>query len=140
MSEFISYVVGFLFDESRQRVVLIQKTKPAWQAGRFNGVGGKVEPGETELAAIRREFREETGLDVPQWDIFINMKGKDWTVAAFRAFGDISSVKTTTEEEVHSFEIEELPEKIISNVRWLIPLALNTNGGIKFPVQITYEK
>ena len=33
--------------------------------GRWNGVGGHVEPGECIRAAARRELREEAGLDVP---------------------------------------------------------------------------
>jgi 8-oxo-dGTP diphosphatase len=34
-------------------------------AGRWNGIGGHVEPGEGVRAAARRELREEAGLDVP---------------------------------------------------------------------------
>ena len=34
-------------------------------AGRWNGVGGHVEPGEGIRAAARRELFEETGLDLP---------------------------------------------------------------------------
>jgi len=34
-----------------------------WFAGRLNGLGGHVEPGEDVLASARREAREETGLD-----------------------------------------------------------------------------
>ena len=43
------------------RVLLIRK-KRGLGAGKFNGVGGKLEPGETELAAIHREAREELGI------------------------------------------------------------------------------
>ena len=58
------YVVGFLFDEDARRyhktghgnVVLIEKNRPAWQAGRLNGVGGHIEIGETPDEAISREF------------------------------------------------------------------------------------
>ena len=36
------YVCGLLFSVDRTRVLLIRKRRPAWQAGRLNGVGGKV--------------------------------------------------------------------------------------------------
>lgn len=65
------YVLGFAF--LGNRVLLIRKTKPAWQAGKLNGVGGKVEPFDADLeAAMIREFREETGIttQVGQWHEF----------------------------------------------------------------------
>jgi 8-oxo-dGTP diphosphatase len=37
--------------------------KRAW-AGRYNGVGGHLEPGEDVRSALLREVKEETGLDV----------------------------------------------------------------------------
>lgn len=51
-----------LFDEPLQNVLLIRKNRPQWQAGKMNGVGGKVEPGETPQGAAPRELFEETGL------------------------------------------------------------------------------
>lgn len=45
-----------------ENVMLIRKAKPAWQAGRLNLVGGKVEPGESFDLAAKREYTEETGL------------------------------------------------------------------------------
>ena len=59
------YVLGFAFTTDG-RVALIQKKRPAWQAGRLNGIGGKVEGTEHSAAAMVREFREETGVDTPE--------------------------------------------------------------------------
>ena len=41
-------------------------TKRLW-AGKYNGVGGHVNPGEDALSAARRELLEETGLQVKLW-------------------------------------------------------------------------
>lgn len=43
--------------------VLLGYKKRGFGAGRWNGFGGKVEPGETVAVAARREFREETGAE-----------------------------------------------------------------------------
>lgn len=47
--------------------VLLLRHGPASDrfAGRWNGIGGHVEPGEDIRAAARRELREEAGIDVP---------------------------------------------------------------------------
>ena len=42
-------------------VLLIEKKHPAWQAGRFNLPGGKIEDEETIHEAASRELLEETG-------------------------------------------------------------------------------
>ena len=54
------YVLGFYFDGDR--VLLINKTKPEWQRGKLNGLGGTVESGEAPILGMVREFREESGL------------------------------------------------------------------------------
>jgi 8-oxo-dGTP pyrophosphatase MutT (NUDIX family) len=54
------YVVGFLFSQDESKVLLVWKNRPAWQNGKLNGIGGKIEAGETPLQAMEREFKEET--------------------------------------------------------------------------------
>jgi 8-oxo-dGTP pyrophosphatase MutT (NUDIX family) len=50
-------------DGAYDDVLLIHKDKPAWQKGRLNLVGGKVEENESPLQCAVRELKEEAGLD-----------------------------------------------------------------------------
>lgn len=44
--------------------VLLQYKRRGFGAGKWNGPGGKVEPGESLEQSVIREIKEETGLDV----------------------------------------------------------------------------
>ena len=44
-------------------ILVVLKNRPAWQVGKVNLIGGKVETGETPEEAAIRELKEETGLD-----------------------------------------------------------------------------
>jgi len=59
-------------------------------AGKWNGLGGKFEPGETPEECVRREVWEESGLQIhnPRLHgllIFPNFRGADWYVFVFTA-------------------------------------------------------
>lgn len=133
----IKYVVGFLIDQEfdQGQVALIRKTKPEWQKDKFNGIGGKIEDGESPLAAMIREFREETGVTVEGWEQFASITDeKTWHVVFFRSFDRnlIHKVKTVTEEEVILCDIDDLPDNVLDNLRWLLPMALSYDSGIPF--------
>ncbi|MBK8093285.1 MAG: 8-oxo-dGTP diphosphatase [Verrucomicrobiaceae bacterium] len=51
----------FIIDESRGEVLLIRK-KRGLGAGKINGPGGKIDPGETFLQCAIRETQEELGV------------------------------------------------------------------------------
>lgn len=122
-------VVGFLFDPTMKYVVLIKKTKPEAQKGLLNGVGGKIEPGELPEVAMRREFREETGLDITNWRPFAEMEDSYWKVHFFMAIDNrMMWVETQTEEEVVVVDVKRVPEfQTIKNLKWLLPLCFDNS-------------
>jgi 8-oxo-dGTP diphosphatase len=68
------YVVGFLFGHDKTMVALIKKSRPEWQKGMLNGIGGKIENSENALTAMRREFKEEAGADVSDWKLLHSIR------------------------------------------------------------------
>ncbi len=58
--------------------------------GKWNGLGGKLEPGESPEACAAREVREESGLEIknPRYGgllVFAGFKGEDWYVWVYSA-------------------------------------------------------
>lgn len=124
-------VCGFLFDESLEQVVLIQKQRPAWQKGRLNGVGGKVEPGETPHQAMVREFEEETGTRIEEWEEFgtLSDKAHGFHVVFFRAVRPldvVEGVRSVTDERIVRVPPSEIGNMhTIRNLRWIVPAAMD---------------
>jgi 8-oxo-dGTP diphosphatase len=126
------YVCGFLFSPDRSRVLLIRKNRPAWQAGKLNGVGGKIEAGESPLDAMIREFREEAQLRIESWQEILVLSGhedagkkSDWQGHFFRAFGSIDEAVAVTDEALEIHPVNSLPRDTIPNLRWIIPMLLD---------------
>lgn len=121
--EAISFVVGFLFDDEG-KVALIRKEKPAWQKGHLNGIGGKIEPGEEPLKAMRREFLEETGAGVLEWRLFRILRLNTGGSIYFYVAHGKRDIQTTTEEKVGWYNVANLNKlKTIANLRRYIPEA-----------------
>jgi len=147
-------VCGFLFNTEQTHVLLIRKVKPEWQKGRLNGIGGKVEQGETFEDAMHREFMEETGLDIPDWDVFVRLQGGgnsgeggEWVVYFFRAFTDLKTmckvIKFCDEGEIHVYSIKKdmlHSDGTLPNLSWLIPMALSmdTDAANLFDIKEEY--
>jgi len=128
----IHYVAGFLFNAQHSLVVLIRKRRgPKTIVDKLNAVGGKVEPGETPLEAMEREFHEEAGVIVKDWIPFATLNGPGWVVSFFKSKGlMLHAIESKTDELVSIFTVPTLPAlTVVPNVRWLIPMAISFERG-----------
>ena len=126
-----TYVMGLLIDTETNRVALIRKNRPAWQAGRLNAVGGKVEAGEWPIDAMRREFREETGAQVNDWQhiaTVLDFTGSIYVYRHFDTTGLIDQVMTATDEAVEVHPTDQPIADLMPLITWLLPLALYRHG------------
>jgi 8-oxo-dGTP diphosphatase len=79
--------LGYVLSENRKDVLLIHRNRRPDDAhfGKYNGLGGKLERGEDVVAGMRREIREEAGLECASlrlrgtvsWPGF-GKQGEDW--------------------------------------------------------------
>ena len=136
MPRHFTYVLALLFSADRARVVLMHRTRPAWQAGRVNALGGKLLPDESPADAARREVREEAGVDVAEWEEFLVWDDPVYRMHALRAFDDrADAARTAEDQEVFLAPVDALPATLIDNLRWLVPLALDRDVAV--PVRVT---
>ncbi|MBV6395246.1 MAG: 8-oxo-dGTP diphosphatase [Anaerolineales bacterium] len=75
-----------------QRTLMLHRVKKEndIHAGKWNGLGGKFEPGETPEDCVIREVREESGLEIRHPKLvglltFPQFKDGDWYVFVFTA-------------------------------------------------------
>jgi len=127
------YVAGFMFNGACDRVALILKSKPDWQKGLYNAVGGKVEDEDVNHDhAMRREFQEETGVYHIDWRKFCLLDDvRGYKVHFYVAkTNSVYSVKSVEEEPVELIDIRSVDTlKCITNLKWLIPMALTIARG-----------
>jgi len=141
------YCVGFLFNFDKNRVILIRKLKPAWQFNRLNGVGGKVEPGETSLQAMYREFREEVfypSKEEPKWKQFATLDCKDSIIDCFATVAEMTYVDSKTPEKVEIVDVEKITplrtKDLVENVPWMVSMAIDfLEDGRPASAIITYK-
>ncbi|AXB34278.1 NUDIX domain-containing protein [Vibrio campbellii] len=134
------YVTGFMYSESKKDVALITKKQPEWQKGLLNGVGGKIEGKESPQEAMAREFEEETSVSTSpsDWKIFsIIDRPEHYKVHFLYCVNEkVCNVKTVEKEEVAIYKVDSLPENVIFNLNWLIPMSLDSELVFESPIYI----
>lgn len=129
MSEIARYVAGFLFHKGR--VLLVRKSHPKWQENMMNGVGGGIEGDESERDAMRREFHEEAGMMLHNWQAFAVEHGPGYEVHFFRCTLPDGVVLTNMRkindvgEDLEWRDPMNVKYPFIGNLNWLLPLAMD---------------
>jgi 8-oxo-dGTP diphosphatase len=85
--------LGYVLSPDRRQVLLIHRDRRPGDLhlGKYNGLGGKLLPDEDVVACLRREVREEAGIECEQvvlrgtisWPGF-GKQGEDWFAFIFR--------------------------------------------------------
>jgi len=79
--------LGYILSPDREEVLMVHRNRnPAdYHFGKYNGLGGKLEPGEDIVEGMKRELREEANIEVRSlrlrgtisWPGF-GKNGEDW--------------------------------------------------------------
>jgi len=126
------YVCGFAIYPPRWVLLVRKKFGPSAVVGRLNGVGGKVEEGESPLQAMRREFREETlGIDVleDRWRSGVILEASHWEVHFFSTNVEMDKgppPENDVGEEMNRYPLKNLSRlDVVPNLHWLLPLCID---------------
>lgn len=114
-------------------VALVRKNRPAWQAGRLNYPGGKIEEGESPLQAAVREFREETSValsDTCLRPVAHLTRHGQFNLFAFATEAEAAAdARSETDEAIqllHESAVRQLTDRdAIENVAWLYAMAFD---------------
>jgi 8-oxo-dGTP diphosphatase len=142
-TKIVNYVLGLIFDPSLARVLLIKKNRPALLAGKWLGIGGKIELNEEPLEAMHRELKEEADIEVEHFHDLATMTLPNGNL--IHCFYGISNkfndYQTRTDELIRPFGLKTLDiDTLDIDTCWLIKLAianLRSNFTRKLTVQLS---
>jgi len=102
----------------RNKTLMVHRIKKQndMHQGKWNGLGGKIEPGETPEECVRREVFEEAGLELDDLKLkgFLTFpefsKGEDWYAFVFTARSEQGDLIDSPEGDLAWIDTERLTE------------------------------
>ncbi|MEK7485847.1 MAG: 8-oxo-dGTP diphosphatase [Planctomycetota bacterium] len=130
--------LGFVLSPDRQKVLMVHRCRKGQDLheGKYNGLGGKLEPAEDIVSGMKRELQEEAHIKVLSlqlrgtlnWPGF-GKNGEDWFGFIFRIDHWKGTVPESNEEgTLHWMEITRLPElPMWEGDRFFLPMVFDAN-------------
>lgn len=128
--------LGYIMSPDGRQVLLIHRNTRATDQhlGKYNGLGGKLEPQEDVVSGLKRELREEAGIECDQvllrgtinWPGF-GQAGEDWFGFIFRidAFSGTPFTQNA-EGSLHWVPVEQvLTLPLWEGDKYFLPLVFN---------------
>lgn len=131
--------LGYVFSPDGRRVLMIHRNARPDDAhfGKYNGLGGKLEPGEDVVAGLRRELREEAAIECDgvelagtvSWPGF-GKRGEDWFGFIFRVTHFTGApLAANPEGSLEWVEVERVPSlPLWEGDRLFLPLVFDRTG------------
>ena len=128
--------LAYVFSPDGARVLMVHRTGRPGDPhfGKFNGLGGKLEPGEDIVSGVRRELREEAGIECDRlhlagtvsWPGF-GAGGADWFGFLFRVTHFTGTVPAANAEgTLHWVPLADVPGlNLWPGDRHFLPLVLD---------------
>ncbi|MBI3821215.1 MAG: 8-oxo-dGTP diphosphatase [Planctomycetes bacterium] len=132
--------LGYVLSPDRQQVLMIHRNRRPDDAhlGKYNGLGGKLERDEDVVAGMKREIREEAGIECTSlslrgtisWPGF-GKNGEDWFGFIFLIDAWTGSPKADSPEGTLEWiaidKVLDLP--LWEGDRYFVPLVFDRNGA-----------
>lgn len=130
----MKYVLGFVFIGNDKILLQLKNRGGDYLNGKLNGLGGKIEEGESAISAMAREYFEETGdnryLDWHKFSCIFYKNGVELNVFTCNVSDDFYdniewSSEDSNAEKLFIFDLNEIDWKLcVSNLEHIIKLIL----------------
>jgi len=125
--------VRALLVDADERIMLVQYENPATRATWWGTPGGGIEPGEDHQTALRRELREELGLE--EFDagplVWTHERTFPWAQCLMHQVNDVYLVRVHAHEPQPTIDLEE--EAVVSYRWWTLEEIESTDERVTPP-------
>ncbi len=113
----------YLLNEGK--ILLLRRHNTGYQDGNYSTVAGHLEGGEDLKAAMIREAREETGIEILPTDLEVagvmhSMTDKEYVCFFLKAetwAGEVKNTEPDQCDDLRWFEIDNLPNNVVPYVK-----------------------